>query len=174
MTPFTLNTCYRLQKVSRAHSLHSTMESLPAVDFSSPDKEGTASRIVDIMESVGFLYLDNVPGYNLQVEQELLDINRWFFTLPHDKKMSVARYLYNKKNRLFYRGYFGVDKDYSSYKEGYEFGQDGTTCPGYKLDTDEGYPMTEENVWPEPDPDDSEEEKEKYKKFKEVVVEHYR
>ena len=149
------------------------MDSLPIVDFSSPDTEGTASHIVHIMETVGFLYLDNVPGYDLQEEAELFEINKWFFNLPEERRLRVARYLYNKENRVFYRGYFGVDKDYSSYKEGYEFGQDSITSPGYKLTSDEGFPVTEANVWPEPDPSDSQEEKERYAKFKEVVVKHY-
>ena len=42
------------------------MESLSVVDFSSPDRKETASRIVHVMETVGFLYLDNVPGYNIR------------------------------------------------------------------------------------------------------------
>ena len=149
------------------------MDTLPIVDFSSTDTEGTASRIVHIMETVGFLYLDNVPGYNLEEEAELLEINKWFFNLPKERRLKVARYLYNKNNKVFYRGYFGLDKDYSSYKEGYEFGQDSITSPGFKLTSNEGLPVTEENAWPEPEPSDSQEEKERYAKFKEVVVKHY-
>ena len=79
------------------------MESLPVVDFSSPDKKETASRIVHVMETVGFLYLDNVPGYNIETEEELMEANKWFFSLPLEKKLSVARYLYNNENRNFYR-----------------------------------------------------------------------
>lgn len=151
------------------------MESLPAVDFSSPDIKGTASRIVHIMETVGFLYLDNVPDYNVQVEEELLEAHKWFFSFPLEKKMRVARYLYNKQSGNFYRGYFGLDKDYSSYKEGYEFGQDSFTWDDYQPNnSDEGFPMTEENVWPQPDPNDSQEERDKYIKFKETVGNHFK
>ena len=149
------------------------MESLPVVDFSSPDKKETASRIVHVMETVGFLYLDNVPGYNIEAEEELMEANKWFFSLSLEKKLSVARYLYNNKNRNFYRGYFGLDKDYSSYKEGYEFGQDSSTCPGYDRETDDGFPLTENNVWPQPDPNETEDERKFYTKFKETVGKHY-
>ena len=153
------------------------MQSLPVVDFSSPNREENARKLIEIMETVGFLYLDNVPGYDRCVEEELLELNKWFFNLPYNKKMEVARRMYNKTSKVVYRGYFGLDKDYSSYKEGIEFGQDETTFPGFKEDREEfirGYPLTEHNVWPQPSPEDDDNERQKYALFKEKMIIHYR
>lgn len=59
-----------------------TMEeqNLPVIDFSpNADRKGNAKRLAVAMESVGFVYLDNVPGYNEEVEARLHKAAQWFF-----------------------------------------------------------------------------------------------
>ena len=52
--------------------------SLPIIDFSSPNRLATAKVLTEAMETVGFVYLDNVPGFNkediLCTEQEILNL----------------------------------------------------------------------------------------------------
>lgn len=157
------------------------MSSLPVIDLSSPDRENTAKKIVKIMETVGFLYLD-VRGFSAADEEELLAQCKWFFSLPKEIKMKFARYPYNKENKNYYRGYIGLDKDYHTYKEGFSFGHDkdtyhiaaSTPAQSDKLSEIKGLPLTETNVWPQPEKYDSDEEKMKYEKFKETVAKHYK
>lgn len=47
------------------------MESLPVIDFSNPDRHELAKELTKAMKVVGFVYLDNVPGYNREVEEKL-------------------------------------------------------------------------------------------------------
>ena len=72
------------------------MESLPVVDCSLAGREEKSKQITRIMETVGFLYLDNVPGYD---EQELRKYTDWFHDLPMEKKMKVARKKYNPESK---------------------------------------------------------------------------
>ena len=72
------------------------MESLPIVDFSLADRKEKSKQITWIMETVGFLYLDNVPGYD---EQELRKYTDWFHDLCKEKKMKVARKAYNPESK---------------------------------------------------------------------------
>ena len=52
--------------------------SLPIIDFSSPNRLATAKVLTEAMETVGFVYLDNVPGFNkediLCTEQEIFNL----------------------------------------------------------------------------------------------------
>jgi len=45
------------------------MESLPVIDFPNPDRHELTKELTKAMEVVGFVYLDNVPGYNKEVEE---------------------------------------------------------------------------------------------------------
>lgn len=47
-----------------------------------------------------------------------------------------------------YRGYFGVNRVGSSFKEAFEMGRD---LPEGDSDIQSGYPLTENNCWPHPD-----------------------
>ena len=47
------------------------MESLPIIDFSSPDRLATAKELTKAMETVWFVYLDNVSGFNKEIEENL-------------------------------------------------------------------------------------------------------
>ena len=39
------------------------------------------------METVEFVYLDNVPGFNKEFEENLHKAASWFFSLPVDEKL---------------------------------------------------------------------------------------
>ena len=67
------------------------MESLPVIDFSNPDRHGLAKELTKAMEVVGFVYLDNIPGYNREVEEKLYKAASWFFSLPLDEKLHVSQ-----------------------------------------------------------------------------------
>ena len=65
-----------------------------------------------------------------------------------------------------YRGYFGVNKVGSSYKEAYEIGKDmPKDDPNYKT----SFPISEHNVWPQAVEGEDEAQ---YSKFKEVMVQY--
>lgn len=115
------------------------MESLPIVDLSSPDRQANATIIVEAMETLGFLMFENIAGYDedLHSHQVVLRLTR---------KMSVTRKKWNNNAKSIYRGYFPIDHESISYKEGYEFGPE--LSPGDpELDT--AFPFVEHNVWPE-------------------------
>ena len=69
---------------------------IPVIDFSSPNRQEKAQQILTAMESVGFLFLDKVPGHD---EQELKKWVDWFWSLSKEKKLSVAKRRYNRKNK---------------------------------------------------------------------------
>lgn len=69
---------------------------LPVIDFSSPDRLKKAQEIVRAMETVGFLFLDKVPGHD---ERELRKWVDWFWSLSKEKKMKIARKRYNPMNK---------------------------------------------------------------------------
>ncbi len=66
-----------------------------------------------------------------------------------------------------YRGYFGVDRTGSSFKEAYEMGLD---LPEGDPDIQTGYPMTEDTSWPTPDKG---QDKADFDKFKEIMDRYY-
>ena len=137
---------------------------LPVVDLSS-DRLGNARTIVHAMETVGFLLLDNVPGYD---EQKLLEGTKWFFDLPLEWRMRVTRKKWNKDAKNLYRGYFPVDHEAVSFKEGFEIG------PEIAADDPEvvtGFPFVEHTPWPEAEEG---EEEEPFKAFRETMIAHYK
>ena len=77
-------------------SSNTETSSLPVIDYSLKDREAQAKRVVDIMSSLGFLFLENVPGYS---EDDLRWCVDFFFKeMPAEKKMQVARIKYNPQN----------------------------------------------------------------------------
>ncbi len=72
-------------------------ESLPVVDYSLQDRSEQARRIVEIMENLGFLFLENIPGYD---EDELRWCQEFFFdVMPPEKKLQLARVMYNPESK---------------------------------------------------------------------------
>ena len=56
------------------------------------------------METVGFVYLDNVQGFNKEVEENLHKVASWFFSLPMDEKLRVPPKKWNPDAKGVYRG----------------------------------------------------------------------
>ena len=80
------------------------MESLPIINFSSPDRLATAKELTKAMETIGFVYLDNVPGFNKEVEENLHKAASWFFSLPLDEKLRVSPKKWNPDANGVFRG----------------------------------------------------------------------
>ena len=68
------------------------------VDYSSDaSRADKAAEVVGIMETLGFLFLENVPGFD---EDELRWCVDFFFEgMPAEKKLQVARILYNPDSK---------------------------------------------------------------------------
>ena len=70
--------------------------SLPVIDYSEQDRDKQAGKILEVMETLGFLFLDKIPGYD---EDELRWCQEFFFdVMPPEKKMDLARKMYNPKS----------------------------------------------------------------------------
>lgn len=67
--------------------------SLPVVDFSGADRSLQADKVVSIMEKVGFLLLDNVPGYDEDEPKWCVEF--FYDEMPVEKKLEMARISYN-------------------------------------------------------------------------------
>lgn len=79
---------------------------LPIIDMSSPDRQEKAEMLVRAMETVGFAYLDNVPGYNKDKEAELLEAVQRFYSWPLEKRLRYAPKRWNKESEgNLYKGY---------------------------------------------------------------------
>lgn len=74
--------------------------SLPIIDMSNPDRQETARKLTKTMETEGFVYLDNVPGFNKQVETELLEAAQRFFSLPLEEKLRYSTKKWNKDAKV--------------------------------------------------------------------------
>lgn len=120
---------------------------LPIIDISKSrtDRQKLAKEVIHGLENIGFLYIDNVEGidYNL-----LFNICQWFFGLPTETKMKLARKQWNSDNRNVFRGYFPVVKGEPSRKEAFEFGRDIST---EDKSVSANNWMYEKSVWPEED-----------------------
>ena len=117
------------------------------IDMSKAESEPykVASQIINALETVGFMYLKNIPGFT---DEKLLELTQWFFELPVSYKRNVTRKKWNMKSNHVYRGYFPVIPEWTSYKEGFEVGgfegTKNTSSPGNTLrDT-----LQEPNIWP--------------------------
>ena len=67
------------------------------LDYSEADRNSKARQVVAAMETVGFMLLENVPGYS---EDDLRWCQEFFFdVMPPEKKLEVARVKYNPANK---------------------------------------------------------------------------
>ena len=124
-----------------------TMEEqdLPVIDFSpNADRKRNAKRLAVAMESVGFVYLDNVPGYNEEVEARLHKAAQWFFSLPVSKKLRVSPRKWNKEASCVYRGYVPVNVAEGHLREQYEMGE---VLPEDDMERNSGNPLYEVTPW---------------------------
>ena len=72
------------------------MASLPVIDYQENDRKELARKVVHSMETLGFMFLENVPGYD---EDELRWCVDFFFSLPQRKKLDIARRKYNPDSK---------------------------------------------------------------------------
>ncbi|CAM0138569.1 hypothetical protein VKS41_007190 [Umbelopsis sp. WA50703] len=133
--------------------MSTAFEKLPIIDLaplqdpqvSKESLHELAATVRHTFETVGFAYLIN-HGVNLN-HKELFDTAKEFFSLPQEQKNRIAKKTFVPTNSNTYRGYFPVQKNDTSYKEGFEVGASAASekffqKPG-KFDLQEG------NVWPE-------------------------
>ena len=126
--------------------------SIPVIDFSSAccsdgstATAAAARDLVHAMETVGFVYLDNVPGFDKQREQRLHEEAKWFFSLPLEEKLLVAPKNWNKQSNNVYRGYVPINVEQGHLREQYEMGGD---LPADDPDRCAGNPLYEPTPWP--------------------------
>ena len=124
------------------------MASLPVVDFSNPDRQANAKQLTEAMESVGFLYLDNVAGYNKDIEEKLHKAAEWFFKKPLGEKIKVSSKNWNKDAQGVYRGYVPINLEEGHLREQYEMGE---KLPEDDQDRNSGNPLYEPTLWPNED-----------------------
>jgi isopenicillin N synthase-like dioxygenase len=104
--------------------MSTAFESLPIIDLAplqdpqvKPEAlKELAATIRHTFETVGFAYLVN-HNVNLN-HKELFDNTREFFALPQEEKLRLAKKTFVPTNTNTYRGYFPVQKNDTSYKEG--------------------------------------------------------
>ena len=72
------------------------MESLPVLNYGSTGREVLAAKITEVMGDLGFLYLENIPGFN---EDELRWCVDFFYGLPLEKRMQIGRKTYRSENK---------------------------------------------------------------------------
>ena len=118
------------------------------IDFSNPDRQAKAKKLTRIMESVGFVYLDNVPGYNKEVEAKLHEAAAWFFSKPLEEKIALSLKNWNKDSSGVYRGYVPINLDQGHLREQYEMGE---VLPEDDPDRNSGNPLYEPTPWPKDD-----------------------
>ena len=96
---------------------------IPAIDFSNPDRQANSKLLVQAMETVGFVYFDNVPGYNKDIEEKLLEASKWFFSKPLEEKLKVSCRNWNKDAAGVFRGYIPINVKEGHLREQYEMGE---------------------------------------------------
>ena len=124
------------------------MASLPVIDFSSLDRQANAVQLTQAMETIGFVYLDNVPGYNREVESKLHKAAEWFFSKPLEEKITVSSKNWNKDSSGVYRGYVPINLEEGHLREQYEMGE---ILPEDDPDRNSGNPLYEPTAWPKED-----------------------
>ena len=135
------------------------LDTVPVIDFSEPDRQQTAMKLVKAMKEVGFVYLDNVPGYDKQLEDQLLQASKWFFGLPLEEKIKLSPKVWNSSATTVYRGYVPINIERDQLREQYETGE---TLPDNDPDRLSGNPFYEATPFPYPDREDG-------KKFHQLI-----
>ena len=125
-----------------------SMEILPVVDFSNPNRQAKAKQLTEAMETVGFVYLDKVPGYSVEVEESLHKAAVWFFSKTLSEKLTVSSRNWNPKALGVYRGYVPINVAEGHLREQYEMGE---VLPNDDPDRNSGNPLYEPTPWPQED-----------------------
>ena len=108
-------------------------------------------KLTKIMEEVGFVYLDNVPGFGKQLEEQLLQAAKWFFDLPLEEKVKLSPKVWNSSAKTIYRGYIPINIERDQLREQYETSE---TLPDNDPDRLSGNPFYEATPFPYPDRED--------------------
>ena len=125
------------------------MEStVPVIDFSFPDRQSTAKQLTKALETVGFVYLDNVPGFNKEVENVLHQTAEWFFSISLEEKLQLSTKNWNKDAKNVFRGYIPIDVDKGHLREQYGVGE---LLPLDDPDLKSGHPLYERIALPTKD-----------------------
>lgn len=134
--------------------------------------DAAAEKLGIAMSEVGFIYLVNIPGFK---PDELYQASEWFFGLPLESKMKLAKKVFQNENKNSFRGYFPLIPGGHSYKEVFEIGQffssDPLTSPAVREDGSRPLMrniLNEGNVWPKT------EEETQDRLFAECLTYHYR
>ncbi|KAF2362019.1 Non-hem dioxygenase N-terminal domain [Trinorchestia longiramus] len=97
--------------------------SLPVIDLallSTPEgKQQLQQQVLEGLTGPGFLYLDNVPGYEMP---DLHECTLWFFRLPLEERMRISKKMFKPDASHTYRGFFPVQPGQQSHKEALEVG----------------------------------------------------
>ena len=78
-----------------------------------------AFKVYKALSEVGFAYIVNIPEFEPDL---LLKYTKWYFDLPFEIKMQMAKRPFRKENRNIYRGYYPVIPGGHSFKEALEIG----------------------------------------------------
>ena len=78
-----------------------------------------STEIVNEFKNVGFLRLENIPGFN---DEEFLDQIKWFHALTFQEKMKMSLKRFQPENLNEYRGYMPLVDGVKVYKEQTDFG----------------------------------------------------
>lgn len=138
------------------------MATLPVIDLSNPDRQANAKQLTEAMETVGFVYLDNVPGYNKEIEKGLHKATSWFFSKSLEEKKRVSSKNWNPDSAGVYRGYVPISLEQGHLREQYEMGE---VLPEDDQDRNSGNPLYEPTPWPQEDDSDIQ--------FCELMMSHY-
>nr|KAG5698625.1 hypothetical protein BaRGS_003139 [Batillaria attramentaria] len=140
--------------------------SLPVLDLvkaKDPNHRlNVARELVRALETVGFLYVDNVQGFD---SKKLMENTRWLFGLPEEEKRRVSKKAWNPAGKNQFRGYSKGDPTKVSYKEAFEIGQEPSEGIKHEI-SESAHPFFKEpNLWPTGP--------ERSKKFHSEVMAHY-
>jgi len=126
------------------------------------DPDTAAKKLGVAMSDVGFMYLVNIPGFK---PDDLYEASEWFFQLPLETKMKLAKRVFKPENKNTFRGYFPLIPGGHSYKEVFEIGQFFEVDPHAPAAERKErtrplmrHLLNEANVWPKTD-DQSQDEK---------------
>lgn len=138
-------------------------QDLPVIDFSpGADRQVNAKRLTEAMQTIGFVYLDNVQGYNMEVESRLHKAAEWFFSLPISKKLRQSPRKWNEDASCVYRGYVPINVAEGHLREQYEMGE---VLPEDDADRNSGNPLYEATPWPT--------DEEQGVSFRDLMMSHY-
>ena len=95
------------------------MESIPVINFSDPDRLRRAKDLTKAMAEVGFVYFENIPGYDKQLEDRLFQASKWFFGLPLQEKLKLSPKKWNPSAKGVFKGYIPIDVERDQLREQY-------------------------------------------------------